>query len=835
MKAKTKFIAVGGNSHPSAADWDAKTGYVAFGADRNVALWNPLDSTHRGIQALLPGHTDRVNVVRFFYSATSAEQQALILSGSADRTIRIWKLDLACLEQSRTLAIVVDEENAANAIAVNSASGIFVSGAAEARVKVRRIEWLPDGSLAVSLLQVISLMPRFFPLALALSPVSSVLSPPASAASLVLAVGGTGNVIQIYVGQAAEGSSLEFHLCAGLAGHEGWIRSLAFVFEESESAGCDLLLASASQDRYIRLWRVHEGTELPVAVSAGASAALGSFGKSLSNKAQRFPADGSEYSITFEALLLGHEDWIYTVSWARKKQDGSLQLLSASADGSLAVWEAEATSGVWVPHARLGEIRGQKGATTATGSTGAYWIGLWSPSGQTVMALGRAGAWRRWTHDPEQDHWVQAPAVSGHIKAVTGIAWARHGGYLVSTSSDQTTRLFAEWKHDEAKPSWHEFSRPQIHGYDLNCIDVLDDCRFVSAADEKLLRVFDQPTTVATLLEECCGIRAPGGKAKAQAASVPALGLSNKAVQQPDEDEVEQLANGMPDDTDGGHEPPVDLVRLTVSVPPAHPPIEDTLARHTLWPESEKLYGHGYEISAVSVSHDGTIVATACRASSIDHAVIRLYDSHGWREIKPALRAHSLTVTRLRFSADDRYLLSVGRDRQWAVFERDDGDRRLYRLKRAEPRSHSRMILDASWAPIVGLGRMFMTASRDKLATLWLISQRTASAAGPFDVAAKASFACDSAVTAIDILPRLAPGDQLLVALGCEDGTLHMLAIDTATEEGLSRATRLQIAWRPPPSIEDAGLRPLQLPGPQMAVASEDCSVRVYGIDVDSR
>ncbi|KAI9834634.1 MAG: hypothetical protein M1826_000036 [Phylliscum demangeonii] len=92
-----------------------------------------------------------------------------------------------------------------------------------------------------------------------------------------------------------------------------------------------------------------------------------------------------------------------------------------------------------------------------------------------------------------------------------------------------------------------------------------------------------------------------------------------------------------------------------------------------------------------------------------------------------------------------------GRDRQWAVFERNDADRRLYHLKRVEPRSHSRVILDASWAPIVVLGRMFMTASRDRLATLRLISrsgpERIASATGPFDVAAKATFACDSAVT----------------------------------------------------------------------------------------
>src|SRR5712664_2673724 len=95
-------------------------------------------------------------------------------------------------------------------------------------------------------------------------------------------------------------------------------------------------------------------------------------------------------------------------------------------------------------------------------------------------------------------------------------------------------------------------------------------------------------------------------------------------------------------------------------------------AIYALWPEHEKLYGHGYEISAVAANHDRSLVATACKASSIDHAVVRLYDATDWHEIKPSLTAHSLTIASRCFSADDRYLLSVGRDRQWAVFQRSE-------------------------------------------------------------------------------------------------------------------------------------------------------------------
>lgn len=38
----TRYISVGGNRHPGAADWDAQSGVLAYGADNNVALWEPL-------------------------------------------------------------------------------------------------------------------------------------------------------------------------------------------------------------------------------------------------------------------------------------------------------------------------------------------------------------------------------------------------------------------------------------------------------------------------------------------------------------------------------------------------------------------------------------------------------------------------------------------------------------------------------------------------------------------------------------------------------------------------------------------------------------------------
>ena len=48
---QTEYISVGGNRHPGAADWDVDTGVLAYGADNNVALWEPLVSPESSTDA----------------------------------------------------------------------------------------------------------------------------------------------------------------------------------------------------------------------------------------------------------------------------------------------------------------------------------------------------------------------------------------------------------------------------------------------------------------------------------------------------------------------------------------------------------------------------------------------------------------------------------------------------------------------------------------------------------------------------------------------------------------------------------------------------------------
>lgn len=281
---------------------------------------------------------------------------------------------------------------------------------------------------------------------------------------------------------------------------------------------------------------------------------------------------------------------------------------------------------------------------------------------------------------------------------------------------------------------------------------------------------------------------------------MPPLGLSNRALGKA------QAATDIP-----AKLVPKDAIeRDSVSTAMTSLPTEEELGTSTLWPEIEKVYGHGYELATLATSHAGDLVATACRASSAEHAVVRVVDASTWADVA-TLPGHSLTVTRVAFSPDDSMVLTVSRDRGWRLFSRDG---RTFNPLATEERAHARMVLDCAWAG----NDVFVTASRDKSVKVW---RR--------DGAAKwtcvATHKLAEAATAVAATPD---GESYHVAVGTEGGNIEVLRLAgdalspleavPSSEAHASGVTRL--AWRP--SQE----------GAQLATAGEDRAVRIFDVVV---
>lgn len=359
------------------------------------------------------------------------------------------------------------------------------------------------------------------------------------------------------------------------------------------------------------------------------------------------------------------------------------------------------------------------------------------------------------------------------------LTWDPTQSYLVSVSLDQTARLFSPWNRTDGQSgaavvTWHEIARPQIHGYDAQCIAFSDKWTFVSGSDEKVLRVFDAPQTFVRSLATLTGNQTllKDESSRPVGANLPALGLSNKAVFENDiaamveAQESEEYLSQQAFVSTGAT--PTSLIETMTQ-----PPFEEHLLQHTLWPEVEKLFGHGYELMCVDASHDGKWIASACKAHTPDQAGVRLFDANTWKQTPNPLVSHTLTVTKVKFSHNDKYLLSISRDRLWSLFERVESDDDTttvvdpYKLV-ASNKSHARILWDCSWANDDSL---FATGSRDKTVKIWSAATSWTNVA---------TIKLSEAVTSVEFAPWVPadkndPQKQLhVLAVGLEDGRIFL-------------------------------------------------------------
>ncbi|TIB19093.1 hypothetical protein E3P92_00194 [Wallemia ichthyophaga] len=557
-----------------------------------------------------------------------------------------------------------------------------------------------------------------------------------------------------------------------LEGHEDWVRALSFANFPSDN-GDNLVLASGSQDGYIRLWNItthldnKPNLQVNLDKSTLNSALLDDFERkmqksdattsSLSTKSHVFTDQNTskQYKLNFEALLLGHDSWITGLHWHPVQWESDSKyiqpqyLLSASADKSMILW-APQSDGMWMNERRFGEF--------GTGGLG-FFGGLFSPNGKEVFAHGLNGSFHRWVHTPEMGLWQPELAITGHPNPVKDVVWDPNHQFFLSASLDQSTRLHGPWKRNGVE-SWHELNRPQSHGYDMQALAFIggDSSQIASAADEKIVRTFEAPKGWIRSAKKLGVIDDNvDEESRPLGASLPPQSLSNRLVkndEHPDELKLKE------EDKDWS-------LSHSYGTQLAKPPVEEQLVT-SLWPESNKLFGHGYELFSIAAAHHSNLLATACKAQSAKHAVVRITDAIKGMHYGNPLEGHTLTITSIQFSPDDKMILSVSRDRTWRLFEKAS-DKEEY-IAVAANKSHGRIIWDCQFS---NCGNAFVTASRDKTVRVWCRSAGSKDNSS-WDAVCVLKF--DEAATAVSMSGKL-------LAVGLENGLIELYE-----KNGLSKA-----------------------------------------------
>ncbi len=401
----------------------------------------------------LEAHTSEVNGVSF------SPDGNLIVSGSADNTIKLWQSD------GKLLQTFTGHSKKVNSVNFSPNGKTIVSGSADNSVRL----WNLDGKLVNTLWGHTDI-------------VNSVTFSPDGQ---VIASASTDKTIKIW--------NRKGNLLRTISAHQEPVRSLAWSRDGK-------ILASASTDKTIKLWdangkllhtlSAHQDTVLQVNWSPDgktlASVSLDGFiklwnrsGKLIRSFAGHdhglttvnFSPDGKHIASastdktikiwTLEGKLVdvlkGHGDWITNITFS---PDGTT-LASASRDTTIKLWHWQDvrlqklkshSQGVnQVSFSHTGKLlasasgdttvklwqRDGKLLQTLSGHEKAVWDVAFSPDDKMIASASGDTTVKLWQRDGKL-----VRTLSGHVKEVLGVAWSKDGKTIASASSDGTLKLW---------------------------------------------------------------------------------------------------------------------------------------------------------------------------------------------------------------------------------------------------------------------------------------------------------------------------------------------------------------------------------------------------------
>ena len=226
------FCGSNANPSPQILDWNFVYDLVALGSHSTIHILSQSEDTFSTNQ-ILTGHTSPVSCLKWLSPSNPSHLKyiLLLLSGGTNGDLKVWEsvgklkcTQTLCVSSSSINSIAVRIASSTVLIAVASGSNvtIFRRGTEETIVEVHRVDFGYSYVLSVDISYIGT---------------GTELCP-------ILACGLDSGRVELY-------SIIELKKICDLHGHEDWVRNVEFC------GTCEnLFLATASQDSYVRIWRL---------------------------------------------------------------------------------------------------------------------------------------------------------------------------------------------------------------------------------------------------------------------------------------------------------------------------------------------------------------------------------------------------------------------------------------------------------------------------------------------------------------------------------------------------------------------------------------------------
>ena len=362
---------------------------VSGSADRTIKLWDV--KTGECLQTL-EGHSNWVMSVAF------SPDGARLVSGSADRTIKLWDV-----KTGECLQTLEGHRHGIWSVAFSPNGQSFVSGSADRTIK----RW------AAATGECLQTM---------MGHEHGVWTVAFSPDGRSLASGSADQTVRLW--DAATGECQQT-----LAGHSNWVWRVAFSPDGRS-------LASGSADQTVRVWNI---------------------------------ADNAQQCLR---VLSGHSNWVWSVAFS---PDGNY-LTSGSEDRTMRLW---------------GLRRGQC-LKTLQGSSNWVWSVAFSPDGKTLAS----GQGDRLVHLWDTHSKAPLETLSGAQKAIWSVAFRPDGGMVASGNEDGKVNLW-----DIAIGSVHTRTTHQLAGHTKSIWSVAFDPKgktLASGSADQSIKLWDIKT------KQCC-------------------------------------------------------------------------------------------------------------------------------------------------------------------------------------------------------------------------------------------------------------------------------------------------------------------------------------------